>query len=139
MARHPIHRFMTPTPHSISTRQTLAEAHQVMRERGVRHLPVLEEGRLVGVVSQRDLYLLETLRGVDAAREQVEEAMSGEPYVVAPDAPVDDVAEAMAVHRHGSALVVEASRVVGIFTSTDALRALVRLLRSPGPEGSNEP
>ena len=67
-----------------------------MRERGVRHLPVVVDGKLVGVVSQRDLYLLETLRGVDVGRELVEEAMSDEPFVVAPDAPLEEVAEAMA-------------------------------------------
>jgi len=132
MSRHTIRRFMSPSPHTISTRQTLAEAHQSMRERGIRHLPVVEDGKLVGVVSQRDLYLLETLRGVDVARELVEEAMSDEPFVVPPDALLEEVAEAMASRKHGSALVVESSTVVGIFTSTDALRALVALLRQGG-------
>jgi acetoin utilization protein AcuB len=132
MSRHTIQRFMTPAPHTISTHQTLAEAHQAMRERGVRHLPVVQEGKLVGVVSQRDLYLLETLRGVDVSRELVEEAMSGEPFVVGPDASLEEVAEAMADRRHGSAVVVEDATVVGIFTSTDALRALVALLRGSG-------
>jgi acetoin utilization protein AcuB len=137
MPRHEIHRFMTPTPHTISTRQTLAEAHQTMRERGVRHLPVVLAGKLVGVVSQRDLYLLETLRGVDVGRELVEEAMSDEPFVVAPDASLDEVAETMARTKHGSALIVESDRLLGIFTSTDALRALVNLLRggATGGEG----
>jgi predicted transcriptional regulator len=129
MPRHEIRRFMTPTPHTISTRQTLAEAHQAMRERGVRHLPVVVDGKLVGVVSQRDLYLLETLRGVDVGRELVEEAMSDEPFVVAPDSSLEEVAEAMARNKLGSALVVESATLVGIFTSTDALRALVTLLR----------
>lgn len=137
MSRHTIHRFMTSTPHTITARQTLAEAHQAMRDRGVRHLPVVEDGKLVGVVSQRDLYLLETLRGVDVGRELVEEAMSDEPFVVGPDAPLEEVAEVMANRKHGSALVVERSTVVGIFTSTDALRALVSILRQagPGPDG----
>ena len=129
MSRYTIRRFMTVGPHSISSRHTLAEAHQTMRERGVRHLPVIDDGKVIGVVSQRDLYLLETLRGVDAARELVEEAMSSEPFVVDPDAALEDVAEAMAFHKHGSALVVEGSAIVGIFTTTDALRALVTLLR----------
>jgi acetoin utilization protein AcuB len=80
-------------------------------------------------VSQRDLYLLETLRGVDAARELVEEAMSSEPFIVEPDAALEDVAEAMASHRHGSTLVVDNAVIVGIFTTTDALRALATLLR----------
>ncbi len=136
MSQHRIERFMTRSPHAISARHTLAQAHQAMRERGIRHLPVLEEGRLVGVVSQRDLYLLETLRGVDVGRELVEEAMSDEPYVVGPDAPLEEVAEAMATRRHGSAIVVEQSVVVGIFTSTDALRALAALLREASLAGA---
>lgn len=139
MSRHTIRPFMTPAPHTISTRQTLAEAHQAMRDRGVRHLPVVEEGKLVGVVSQRDLYLLETLRGVDVGRELVEEAMSDEPYVVAPDSSLEEVAEAMANRKHGSALVVENATVVGIFTSTDALRALVALLRGAGAGAGGDP
>jgi CBS domain-containing protein len=134
MSRHQIHRFMTKAPHTISARNTLAEAHQAMRERGVRHLPVVREGKLVGVVSQRDLYLLETLRGVDVGRELVEEAMSDEPFVVPPETLLEEVAEVMATRKHGSALVVESSTVVGIFTSTDALRALVTLLRTTGLE-----
>ncbi len=132
MSRHTIQRFMTPGPHTISSRQTLAEAHQAMRERGVRHLPVVEDGKLVGVVSQRDLYLLETLRGVDVGRELVEEAMTDDPFVVGPAASLEEVAEAMANRKHGSAVVVDNAAVVGIFTSTDALRALVALLRRPG-------
>jgi len=129
MSRYTVRRFMTASPHSITSRNTLAEAHQTMRDRGVRHLPVVDDGKVIGVVSQRDLYLLETLRGVDSARELVEDAMSAEPFVVEPDAALDDVAEAMAFHKHGSALVVEHAAIVGIFTTTDALRALVSLLR----------
>jgi acetoin utilization protein AcuB len=129
MPRYAIRRFMTVGPHVITSRHTLAEAHQTMRERGVRHLPVVDDGHLKGVVSQRDLYLLETLRGVDAARELVEEAMSSDPYVVTPEAPLEEVAEAMANQKHGSALVVERATVIGIFTTTDALKALVSVLR----------
>ena len=129
MSRYTIRRFMTLNPHTITSQHTLAEAHQTMRERGVRHLPVIDDGKVIGVVSQRDLYLLETLRGVDAARELVEEAMSSEPFIVEPDAALEDVAEAMASHRHGSTLVVDNAVIVGIFTTTDALRALATLLR----------
>ena len=133
MAKHSVRQFMSAGPTVVSSRLTLVEAHQVMREKGIRHLPVVDEGRLVGVVSQRDLYLLETLKGVDAARELVEEAMSGEPFTVEPEAALDEVALEMATHRHGSAVVVSGGAVVGIFTSTDALKALVAVLRgAPG-------
>ena len=138
MPRYAIRRFMTVGPHVITSRHTLAEAHQTMRERGVRHLPVVDDGHLKGIVSQRDLYLLETLRGVDAARELVEEAMSSEPFVVAPEAALEEVAEAMASQKHGSALVVEQAAVIGIFTTTDALKALVSVLRR-SRKGVEEP
>jgi acetoin utilization protein AcuB len=118
---------MTASPVVIASDRTLAEAHRLMRERGFRHLPVVDGGRLVGLVSQRDLYLLETLKGVDPATETVREAMTGEPYTVAPDAPLEEVATRMADRKLGSALVVDRGSVVGLFTTVDALRALAAL------------
>lgn len=65
---------MSTCPVTIDKRPPLAAAHAAMRAHGIRHLPVLERGRLVGLVSQRDLHLLETLRDVDPAHGTVEEA-----------------------------------------------------------------
>jgi acetoin utilization protein AcuB len=129
MAKHTVQEFMTVGPVVIARGRTLSEAHRVMRERSIRHLPVVEAGRLVGVVSQRDLYLLETLQGVDPATETVEEAMTRETYSVPPDAPLDDVAAEMAERRVGSAVVVDRGSVIGLFTTTDALRALAAVQR----------
>ncbi len=128
MSKHLVQRYMTPMPVVVRSDRTLAEAHQLMREHGVRHLPVVDDGRLVGIVSQRDLYLLETLRGVDVASETVAEAMTPDPYTTSPDAPLDEVAREMAEHKYGSAVVVDAGRVVGVFTTVDALRALSAVL-----------
>ena len=125
MTRRTVRAFMTPSPVVIGHDQTLAYAHRVMREHEVRHLPVLDGGRLVGVVSQRDLHLVETLRDVDPERVTVEEAMTPEPFTVHPEAPLAEIARAMADHKYGSAVVVEDGKVVGIFTTVDALRALV--------------
>jgi acetoin utilization protein AcuB len=140
MAKLTVDRFMTPSPHVVTRGKTLAQAHQAMREKGIRHLPVVEGGRLVGLVSQRDLYLLETLKGVDVARETIDEAMTADPIAVPPDALLEEVAEAMAARKHGSAVVVDRGAVVGIFTTTDALRALVSVLkrRRPRGEGGDE-
>jgi CBS domain-containing protein len=132
MPRHTVvARFMTADPIAISSDRTLAEAHRVMRENGIRHLPVVDGGQLVGLVSQRDLYLLETLQGVDPDEERVEEAMTAEPYTVAPDASLEEVASTMAERKYGSAVVVAAGDVVGLFTTIDALRALATVLRRP--------
>jgi acetoin utilization protein AcuB len=129
MAKHTVERFMTANPVAITSDRTLAEAHRVMRERQIRHLPVVDSGRLVGLVSQRDLYLIETLHGVDPDAERVEEAMTAEPFTVAPDAPLEDVASVMAERRYGSAVVLQGGEVVGLFTTVDALRALATVSR----------
>ncbi len=116
--------FMTPSPHSIGRDQPLSVAHERMRTLNVRHLPVLEHGKLAGVLSQRDALLVETLRDVDPATTPVEEAMSNDVYVVAPDTPLKDVAQAMVEHKYGCAVVMQGGHLVGIFTTIDALRAL---------------
>jgi len=119
-----IEALMTPQPVTIGRAESLATAHQLMREHGCRHLPVLEHGELVGVVTQRDLYLLETFAGVDLRADVIDEAMSNDAYAVPPDAPLEDVAASMAANRYGCAVVTERGRVIGIFTATDALRVL---------------
>jgi acetoin utilization protein AcuB len=118
---------MSVSPVVIGVGDTLAAAHRVMRERGVRHLPVLDAGRLVGVVSQGDLVLAESVAGVDPATDCVREAMSGDPYAVPPGAPLEEVAATMAERRLGSAIVVDRGVVIGVFTTVDALRALALL------------
>ncbi len=125
-----IARHMTASPATIEADRSLAEAHRLMRRHGIRHLPVLAGGGLVGILSQRDLHLLETLRGVDPEKVSVDEAMTRSPYTVEPDAPVEKVAETLARHKWGSAVVVDGGKVVGMFTTTDALRLLARFLKN---------
>jgi acetoin utilization protein AcuB len=129
MPKHTVDKFMTVGPMVIEATRTLADAHRLMRERNIRHLPVVDRGALVGVVSQRDLYLLETLKGVDPTTETVDEAMTADPFVVPPHAPLDEVAASMAEHKYGSAVVVDRGAVIGVFTTIDALRALAMLAR----------
>lgn len=124
----PVSKYMTTSPHTIGTDQTLELAHQIMREHNLRHLPVLEGGRLVGLISDRDLHLVETLRDVDPRSVKVEEAMSQSVYAVEPDAPLDEVALELAEHKYGSAVVVQNHKVVGVLTTVDVCRALHDLL-----------
>ena len=103
MSKHSaaILKHMTPDPHSIGVDQTLDRAHAVMREHAIRHLPVLSGGRLVGLVTERDLALVETMTDVDPRRVPIAEAMSSDVYAVPPDAPLDEVAREMAERRYG--------------------------------------
>ena len=123
--------FSSPSPHAIGKGETLAAAHRLMRQHRIRHLPVLEGGKLAGILSQRDLYFVETLNGVDPEQVAVEEAMSPEPYIVSRDTPLHTVASEMWKRRLGSAVVVDGARVVGVFTATDAMHALAELLEPP--------
>jgi acetoin utilization protein AcuB len=127
---------MTVAPHSIATDDSLAMAHRRMRELKTRHLPVLRGTTLKGIISERDVALAEAF-GLDPNEVSVEEAMSAEPYTVSPHAPLSRVARAMAAHKYGCAVVTEGSELRGIFTTTDALRALAEVLDehvAPQPE-----
>jgi acetoin utilization protein AcuB len=122
---HPLRNFMTPAPHSIGRDQPLSMAHERMRSWGIRHLPVLDGGKLAGILSQRDALLVETLRDVDPSQVTVEDAMTSDVYVASPDTPLIEVASAMAEHKYGCAVVMNGAHLAGIFTTVDALRALI--------------
>jgi acetoin utilization protein AcuB len=128
MTRLLVRSHMTPSPLTIGSQQTLETAEELMRTHHIRHLPVLEGGRLVGVVSARDLKLVESLPGIDPATVKVEEAMTSDVYSVSPGSSLEWVATELAARKLGSAVVVEQERVVGVFTTIDALRALSELL-----------
>jgi acetoin utilization protein AcuB len=78
------------------------------------------------------VYWIETLKDADGDKLLVEEAMSPGPFAVAPDAPLADVAREMAERKYGSAVIMEGDKVIGVFTTTDALAALAALLAAAG-------
>lgn len=125
-----IQRYMTTTPLSVGPNETLARAASVMRDNQIRHLPVTEEERLVGIITERDVALVTSLAGVDPTTEAVKAAMNTSVFTVTPDAPLDQVAAEMASGKFGSAIVVQNHRVVGVVTTVDICRALSELLRS---------
>jgi acetoin utilization protein AcuB len=119
-----IETFMTKQIHTIRSDASLSEAHRMMRQHHVRHLPVLEAGRLVGIISDRDLYLVEAL-GMEMHDDMtVEDAMSQDVLVAQQSDLIGDVARLMAERKAGSAVIVRHDHVIGIFTTIDALRAL---------------
>ena len=120
---------MTPAPHTIQRTASLADAHRMMRELGVRHLPVMTGNKLSGVVTQRDLYLLETLADFDIEKVDVGEAMTENPFIVTGDTALDEVLEIMTAQKYGSCLVVGRDGIEGIFTTNDACRILATLLQ----------
>ena len=125
-----IKKYMTTDIQTIGDEQPMAVAHRMMREQHIRHLPVLHQGKIVGIVTDRDLHLVETLQDVDPTKISVSEAMTPDPYVVAPNASLDEVVSTMATKKYGSAVVTDHGHVVGIFTTVDACSAFADLLET---------
>ena len=119
-----VSEMMTAHPRCIAATDSIGEAHRLMKEEKLRHLPVLEGGLLVGLVSERDLLRLEATVDVDQKHDPVRAAMSAPAFSVLPDTPLPTVASQMRARGIGSAVVVSEGRVIGIFTTSDALDAL---------------
>lgn len=126
----PIHKYMSTSPHTIGAEQTIAMAAKVMSEHQIRHLPVLHGGKVVGMLSQRDVSMIETLKDVDPTVVTVEDAMTGSPYITDAETPLTEVASAMAEHKYGSAIITQSNRVVGVFTTVDACRVLAEIFET---------
>ena len=125
-----IQKFMTTCPITIDSKTTLAKASKVMSENKIRHLPVVREDELVGMISDRDLRLAASFREVDMESMPVADLMVGDVFRCEPDAALDEVASSMAQHKYGSAVIVQNGKVVGIFTTVDALQSLATLLHT---------
>jgi CBS domain-containing protein len=128
----PVSRIMRREFVSLNRGDTLDFATDVMNLGRIRHLPVLDGGRLVGVVSQRDLLAvsLSRLLEADAGRRrthlstvEVTQVMTSSPITVSPDTTAEEAARVMLRHRIGCLPVLDAEdRPIGILTETDLLR-----------------
>lgn len=119
---------MTMVPHTIGVEQTLEKAIHVMNEFRIRHLPVLSGGQLVGILTDRDIKLVESFKDVDPKKVTVDEAFTPDPYITSPHALLNEVCAEMVLHKYGCVLVEDNKKLVGIFTWVDALRAFDELL-----------
>jgi acetoin utilization protein AcuB len=130
-------KLFTVTPET-----TLPEALRLTGQRGVRHLPVLDGDRLVGILSDRDLkrataspatsleahelnYLLDRVR--------VREFMTGAVITIGPMFPIEDAARLMVLEKIGALPVTDRERLVGLVTETDVLGLFVRALGAGEP------
>lgn len=125
-----IQKYMTYAPKSIGYDQSIEQASEFMRKLHLRHLPVLKGGQLVGILTDRDISLVMSFKDADATKMTVEEAYTPDPYFTSPDAPLNEVVAHMAEKKYGCALIVDNGKLVGIFTETDAYKALAELLET---------
>lgn len=134
--------ILTPGVISITPETTLPEAIRLARERGVRHLPVFEQRKLVGIVSDRDLkramaspatsldihelnYLLDRLA--------VGEIMTRAVITIGPTAPVEEAARLMVLEKISALPVMDGDRLLGIVTETDVLNLFVKAMGAGEP------
>jgi acetoin utilization protein AcuB len=125
---------------AIAPAMALEEAYRFMQERGVRHLPVLDAGRLVGVVTDRDLRLATSALAPTPfpAGSSVSVVMSRDPMTADPADPVEDAARTMREKKIGCLPVVQDGGLVGIVTGLDLLDALLRMTGVDKPSGRVE-
>jgi acetoin utilization protein AcuB len=129
---------MTREVVTVAPGATAAEALALCRERRIRHLPVVEGGRLVGLISDRDLRsatpaLGDPDRTAALERITVGDEMAREVVTAHPDDPIEHAAMAMYEKRIGCLPVVGGDELVGILTASDVMKAFVRLV------GAHEP
>ena len=132
----PVKAVMTPFPHSIEVGEPTTKARKMMMGFGFHHLPVMDRGELIGVISERDLRRAERA-GSEA--HLVADLTRRETFLVDLSEPLDRVLSKMAERQVGSVLVVKEDRLAGIFTVTEACRSFAEGLRAQFPrEGGDE-
>ncbi|MGD0290481.1 MAG: CBS domain-containing protein [Candidatus Binataceae bacterium] len=120
--------LMTNHPLTVGPSDTLQLAHEKMEAGRFRQVPVVDEERLVGILTDRD-----TRQHIgQLAQTRVDAVMSTHPFSVHPFAPVEKAAHLLMTNKIGSLPVVEDGRLVGIITATDMLRALEAVLGADG-------
>ena len=119
-----IRRWMTKNPIAIGPDETLAEARRKIDKGNFRRLPVVKDGKLIGIITDRDLRQhvgqLEHMR-VDAV-------MARSVITVAPDMLLDQAANLLVKHKVGGLPVLDGGKLVGIITAIDMLRAFGEVL-----------
>lgn len=125
-----IQKYMTMNPKSVEKDQSLYEAATFMQKEGFRHLPVVYNGKVEGILSMTDVTLVSAIKNADISKMKVYDAFTPNPTTVRPDTQVDEVCRLMAAEKIGSVVVEDNGHLVGIFTWIDALSAMDELLHT---------
>ena len=131
-----VREIMTGSPVTLKPEDTLDLANDVISLGRIRHIPVVEDGRLVGLLSERDLIgaAATTIFGLKQKRKSallktvlIKDVMKKRVISVKPDTPIKAAAHLMADKKIGCVPVVESGTLVGLLTTTDILRYVERL------------
>jgi acetoin utilization protein AcuB len=126
-----VEEYTTPYPITVNEELSIDELNQLMQTHDVRHLPVMRDGAVVGVISDRDLRLASGLSEQHKIQIRAGDLMTTDPITVSADTLLDEVAIKMADLKIGSVIVNdENGDLLGIFTVSDALEALIEISSS---------
>lgn len=124
----PIRQYMSRIPIEAERCETVFDAQEIMQRHAIHHIPVMNGSHLQGLVSYRDLLEAHQRFRDKADKVALEEICQQNILTVTPLQPVREVAEQMLEQATDCVVVVDGGFVVGVFTTTDALRALHELL-----------
>ncbi|MBI3064862.1 MAG: CBS domain-containing protein [Deltaproteobacteria bacterium] len=132
---------MTSFPHFVDADDTVAKVERLMDERAIRHLPVQERGRVVGIVSERDLhhFIKRSAPVEEKNNVRARDIMVADPYVVSFNTPLNEVVSEMAQRHIGSAIVTRSGKLAGVLSANDVCRILGEYLESRfGADGGDD-
>ena len=132
---------MTPFPYFVDADETVERVERLMEEHGIRHVPVQQNGEVVGIVSERDLHH-SAIRFLPTEKNEhirARDVMVSNPYIVAFDMPLNKVTAEMARRHIGSAIILHHGKLAGILSAMDACRILAEILETEfAPANGND-
>ena len=132
--REPVSHIMSTEVHSVKITDPLNKVVDVIRFKKIRHIPVMQAGKIVGMISSTDINrltfgsLFDNQESADEAileMLKIEQVMTSHPIDVTHDTPIKDVAEIFAKAKFHALPVVKGEKLVGIVTTTDVIRYLL--------------
>lgn len=136
-----VENWMTRNPITIEKDATVIEAIHLMKEKNIRRLPVMDKGRIAGIVTEKMMADFKPSKATSLdtwevhyilSKTPVTEAMNPTPYKVKPDTELTDAARLLHDRKLNGVLVVDDNdNLVGILTTTNALEALIAICRNP--------
>lgn len=126
----PVEEYTTPDPVTADENESAQALLKIMNKHGIRHLPITRNGAVVGIISERDLRVINGLNQLEKAMIKASDIMIQNPLTVDASTQLEDVAFLMSEQKVGSVIVNEKDEFLGIFTVTDALNALIEINRS---------
>lgn len=129
--------WMTSNVFTVNSSQPIIEVEQLMRENRIRRVPVVDRGKLVGIISREDLFrAMPSIFDPSVSAETLDQAgqivaasvMTRSPLTVEPSTPLEQAALLMRTHKLGALLVMQGDELVGIITETNIFDAFLEVL-----------